>query len=161
MMNDIKANTIIELMAHRFLGNDYPVPQSVMQSLGLKCDIGPTHCEIIPEMEYLRVGPLAQMSYDDNYNIVLKNNPNVATATQSFNVVATGSNGLFKGVSASTTFAPPTYTTAQLTSATRTVTATAGQVVTVSDSLGVATHNYALAYADGTNWYYMFNNTAV
>ena len=56
-------------MAHRFLGNDYPVPQSVIQSIGIKSDIAPTHCDVITETEYLRVGPLAQMSYDDNYNM--------------------------------------------------------------------------------------------
>jgi len=162
MMNDIKVNTIVELMAHRFLGNDFPVPQSAMQFMGLRCDIAPTHCDIIPEMEYLRVGPLAQMSYDDNYNIVFKNNPNVPTATQTFNVVATGSNGLFKGISASTTFAPPSYTIAQLTGVTPTITPTAGQVVTVSNSgSGSPGQNYALAYANGSLWYYMYNNTAV
>jgi hypothetical protein len=162
MTSDIKINTLIELMAHRFLGNDYPVPQSVIQSVGIKADIAPTHCDVITETEYLRVGPLAQMSYDDNYNIVLKNNPNVATATQSFNVVATGSNGLFKGISASTTFAPPSYTIAQLTGVTPTITPTAGQVVTVSDSgSGSPGQNYALAYANGSLWYYMFNNSAV
>ena len=165
MMNDIKANTIVELIAHRFLGNDYPVPQSTFQFMGLKCDIGPTHCEVIPEMEYLRVGPLAQMSYDDNYNIVLKNNPNVATATQSFNVIATGSNGIFKGVSATTVnattgafttaFSLPVYTTAGKPSS-----GIVGQVIAISDSPTVAGK---LAFWDTTNgrWSYVFDNSAV
>ncbi len=156
MMNDIKANTIVELMAHRFLGNDYPVPQSAMQSLGLRCDIGPTHCDIIPEMEYLRVGPLAQMSYDDNYNIVLKNNPNVATSTQTFNVVATGSNGIFKGVSATTSFTLPVYTAAAGPN-TKPSTGNTGQLIIISDS----TPPGRLAYCYSNTWYYVSDNSAV
>lgn len=186
MMNDIKANTIVELMAHRFLGNDYPVPQSAMQFMGLKCDIGPTHCEVIPEMEYLRVGPLAQMSYDDNYNIVLKNNPNVSTATQSFNVIATGSNGIFKGITASTgsfttSISVPTIQATTLNTTTvnattgafttaftlpvydiagKPVSGVVGQVIVISDSPTVAGK---LAFWDTTNsrWSYVFDNSAV
>lgn len=185
-MNDIKASSIIELMAHRFLGNNYPVAQSMIQSVGLRCDIEPTHCEVIPEMEYLRVGPLAQVSYDDNYNIVFKNNPNIATSTQTFNVVATGAVGIFKGLAASTgafttSLTVPTIQSTTLNTTTvnattgafttafslpvytvssKPVSGIVGQVIAISDSPTVAGK---LAFWDTTNsrWSYVFDNSAV
>ena len=183
MVNDIKINTVFELMAHRFLGREFPVPMSALQSFGVKTDIQPTHVEVIPEMEYLRMGPIAQMTYDNNYNVVFKNTPGASTA---FNVVATGSNGIFKGISASTgafttSLSAPTIQNTTLNTTTvnavtgafsaafslpvydiagKPISGVVGQVIVISDSPTVAGK---LAFWDTTNsrWSYVFDNSAV
>ncbi len=107
MVSDIKMNTVIELMAHRFLGLEFPVPMSAFQSFGMRCDIEPTHVDLIPEMEYTRVGPIAQMTYDSGYNIVFKNTPNI---NQAFNIVATGSTGVFQNLNVVNTIGASNFT---------------------------------------------------
>ena len=76
---DYKTQIAIQLAAHRFLGIDYPVNTQAFSSLGWRVDLMPTHCDILTEYEYLRVGPTSYISYDVSYNIVLETNKNKAS----------------------------------------------------------------------------------
>jgi len=82
-LEDLKITIIIQLMVHRFLGNDYPVPASILNSLNIKYNIMPTHANILTDHEYMKIGPLNRISYDNNYNLNLTTNGSLITDAKS------------------------------------------------------------------------------
>ncbi len=90
---DLNINTLFQFIAHRFLGKDYPIPQDAYNTLGLRCDLGPTACDVLTDHEYMRVGPWGMLTYDYNYNLILTNVPGATGATQPpVSLYATGTN---------------------------------------------------------------------
>ena len=90
---DLNINTLIQFVAHRFLGREYPVPQDAYNNFGLRCDVGPSACDVLTDHEYMRVGPWGMISYDYNYNLTLSNVPGATGASQppvSFSATGTG-----------------------------------------------------------------------
>lgn len=66
---DIKTTIASTLIAHRFLGNDFPIPQVALDNLGIRYDIGPLSCDVNTDFEFMKVGPKTQISYDTSYNL--------------------------------------------------------------------------------------------
>jgi hypothetical protein len=69
--DDYKTLIIMQLIAHRFLGNNYPLPSSVYSTVGWRVDLMPTHCDITTEHQYMKVGPRTLLGYDASYNLTL------------------------------------------------------------------------------------------
>ena len=68
---DLKTMIALQLSVHRFLGIDYPVPTQAFGSLGWRIDIMPTHCDVLTDYQFLRVGPTSYISYDNKYNLTI------------------------------------------------------------------------------------------
>ena len=79
---DMKMISLFTLLPHRWLGADFPFPEVAFSNFGLRYDIGPTHCDILTDHEYMRVGPWGQITYDYNYNLILTNVPGATGPTQ-------------------------------------------------------------------------------
>ncbi len=75
-LEDLKSLYAFQLMVHRYLGNDFPVNNPVLASLGIKYDIAPTHCDILTDFEFVKVGPTNRITYDASYNIQIDNSGN-------------------------------------------------------------------------------------
>lgn len=67
--SDLKLGYAFYIMAHRFLGDDFPVPPHALETLGLKYIIAPLNLNIPNDSEYLRVGPKSIVSYDASNNL--------------------------------------------------------------------------------------------
>jgi len=109
-LNDLKVFNIMQMMAHRWLGQDYPFSVASFPYLGFRYDIGPTSVESACDFEYMRVGPIAKLSYDDNYNVNLTSyNFNKTTpAPPNVSFIATGSTGSFRNLFATLDVTTPT-----------------------------------------------------
>jgi hypothetical protein len=106
---DINTNTLFQFVAHRFLGKDYPVPQDAYNNFGMRCDVGPTHCDVLTDHEYMRVGPWGMLSYDYNYNLLLSNVPGPTASLVS--LFATGAGQTIGATTLSSTTADLTNST--------------------------------------------------
>jgi len=69
--DDYKSLIVMQLIAHRFLGNNYPLPSSVYSTVGWRVDLMPTHCDITTDHQYMKVGPRTLLGYDASYNLTL------------------------------------------------------------------------------------------
>jgi len=69
--DDYKSLIVLQLAAHRFLGNNYPLPTSIYSTVGWRVDSMPTHCDITTEHQYMKVGPRTLLGYDASYNLTL------------------------------------------------------------------------------------------
>ncbi len=69
--DDYKTLIVMQLIAQRFLGNNYPLPSSVYSTVGWRVDLMPTHCDITTEYQYMKVGPRTLLGYDASYNLTL------------------------------------------------------------------------------------------
>jgi len=79
---DMKMIALLTLLPHRWLGANFPFPVVAFPNFGLRYDVGPTHCDVLTDHEYMRVGPWAQLTYDSNYNLILNNVPGATGSTQ-------------------------------------------------------------------------------
>ena len=70
-------------MCHRFLGNNYPVSMTLLNSIDLKYDIMPTNVEVTTDYEFIKIGPLNRITYDNNYNLQLSTNGSLITDARS------------------------------------------------------------------------------
>jgi len=68
---DYKMLVAYQLLAHRFLGNKFPVPVSALDDLGLKYDLAPTYCDNATQSQGIKFGPVAEITYDNSYNAVV------------------------------------------------------------------------------------------
>jgi len=97
-LEDLKSLYAVQLMCHRYLGNDFPVNNAVLASLGIKYDIAPTHCDILTDFEFVKVGPRNRISYDASYNIELETNGNtVALSVDASKNLVTNATGITLG----------------------------------------------------------------
>ena len=120
-LNDVKMINLIQLMAHRFLGPEFPVPMAAMPYFGMKYDLMPTSCDIATDFEYMRVGPIAKLGYDSNYNVNLTSYSYlIGSTTDQVSFIATGSTGYFRNLVATTDLSAPSaaITNATLTNST-------------------------------------------
>jgi len=136
-LNSMKIHYLIQLMTHRFLytanttstaGRGFPVGPEMYAIFGLKYDIMPTECDNITDYEYLRIGPVSKLSYDNNYNVTLSTN--IYQTSSSLNqgqisFIATGSTGSFRNLYATVDMNAPkaTFTNSTITSLTGTTAA--------------------------------------
>ena len=93
--DDLRSMIAIQLLVHRFLGCNYPVPLTAFTNLGWRTDIMPTTCDRATEFQYVRIGPVSQISYDSNYNLELATNNNkISVAIDSSKNLITNASGL-------------------------------------------------------------------
>jgi hypothetical protein len=109
-LNELKVNNVIQMMGHRFLGIDFPFPEAALPYLGMRYDNGPTSCDIATDFEYTRVGPIARLTYDNDYNVTLTsyNYQSSTVAPQAISFIATGSTGSFRNLFATLDLTTPT-----------------------------------------------------
>lgn len=76
----------------------------------MRYDNGPTSCDIATDFEYTRVGPIARLTYDNDYNVNLTSyNFNKTTpAPPNVSFIATGSTGSFRNLFATLDVTTPT-----------------------------------------------------
>ena len=99
LLEDIKTDYLTTLLAHRYLGRNFPVSIETFGSLGYKCDFHPTSCQVSTSTEYLDVCPyslgetvsLGRISYDENYNMTISATTRFTNSTGA-SILATGAN---------------------------------------------------------------------
>ncbi len=113
--NELKFNTIVQMMGHRFMGNSFPFPTSAMNALGIRYDLGPTAVDVATDFAYTRVGPVAKLDYDSNYNVTLSAyNYQTSTTASDISFIATNSTGAFRNLSATVDITAPKVTLTNL-----------------------------------------------
>ena len=148
-LNDLKVFNAMQMMTHRFLGIDYPFSVASIPYLGMKYDIGPTSVENACDYEYTRIGPIAKLSYDTDYNVNLVSyNYQGTAAPQAISFIATGSTGSFRNLYATVDVNAPkaTFTNSTITS----LTGTTANITTANITTANLT-NSTITSLTGTN----------
>jgi hypothetical protein len=88
--DSIKRFVLYQMLAHRYLGSEFPVNIEAFNTLDYKIDLQPTSCEQYQQTQYIKLGQQAILTYD-NQNVILKPVPNQAGYTAGIpSFIATG-----------------------------------------------------------------------
>jgi hypothetical protein len=89
-METLRRSYMFTMLAHRFLGPNWPVPIEAFRNFGYRVDLNPSQVEANYYQDWMKVGPKANITYNSNYDVTIDNAGLSVATTGAFGSVLAG-----------------------------------------------------------------------